>query len=71
MKILLVVFWKKNLIGGNLIFSGHFLMFDWMWSKLTQTTGTIAYLKSQDMIKILKQSAHDFPGKRLCGGHCT
>ena len=46
-------------------------MFDWMWSKLTQTTGTISYLKSQDMIKILKQSVHDFPGKRLCGGHCT
>ena len=31
-------------------------MIDWMWSKLTQTTSTTAYLKSQEMIKILKQS---------------
>ena len=23
------------------------------------------------MIKILKQSGHDFPGKRLCGGYYT
>ena len=27
-------------------------------------------LNSQDMIKILKQSVHDFSGKRLCDGHC-
>ena len=43
-------------------------MFDWVRSKLSQATVTIAYLKSQDMIKILKQSGHNFPGKRLCGG---
>ena len=46
-------------------------MLDWVWSKLSQATVTIADLKSQDMIKILKQSGHDFPGKRLCGGYCT
>ena len=46
-------------------------MLDWVWSKLSQATVTIAYLKSQDMIKILKHSGHDFPGKRLCGGYCT
>ena len=46
-------------------------MFDWEWSKLTQATVTIAFSKSQDMVKILKQSGHDFPGKRLCGGYCT
>ena len=54
MKILLVVFGEKNLICDNLIFSGHFLMFDWVWSKLDKATVTIAYIKSQDMIKILK-----------------
>ena len=64
-------FLKKKLICGYLISSGHFLMFDWLWSKLSQATVTIAYLKSQDMIKILKHSGHDFPGKRLCGGYCT
>ena len=54
MKTLLVVFREKNLICGNLIFPGDFLLFDWVWSKLSQTTVPIAYLKSQDMIKILK-----------------
>ena len=63
-------FWK-NLICSYLIFSGHFLTFDWVWSQLSQATATIEYLKSQDMIKILKQSGHDFPGKRLCGGYYT
>ena len=32
MKTLLLVF-EKSLIWLNLIFSGHFLMFDWAWSK--------------------------------------
>ena len=45
-------------------------MFDWVWSKLSQTTVIIANLKRQDMIIILKQSGDDFPGKRLCGGYC-
>ena len=45
-------------------------MFDWVWSKLSQTTVAIAYLKSQDIIKILKKSGHDFPAERLCGGYC-
>ena len=54
MNILLAFFEKKHLICGNLIFSSHFLMFDWVWSKLSQTTVDIAYLKSKDMIKILK-----------------
>ena len=64
-------FLRKNLIWGNLIFSGHFLMFDWMQSKLSKTTVTFGSLKSQDMIKILKQSGRDFSGKRLCGRYCT
>ena len=59
-KAFLVCFLKKDLIWGNLIFSGHFLMFDWVWSKLSQATVTIGSLKSQDMIKILKQSGHYF-----------
>ena len=70
MKILFV-FLRKDLICGNLIFSGHLLLFDWVQSKLSQATVTIAYLKILDMIKILKQSGHNFPSKRLCGGHCT
>ena len=59
MKTLLLVF-EKSLIWVNLIFSGHFLMFDWVWSKQNQVTITIGSLKSQDMIKILKQSGHYF-----------
>ena len=42
-------------------------MFDWVWSKWSQATVTIRSLKSQDMIKILKQSGRDSSGKRLCG----
>ena len=53
-------FLRKNLIWGNLIFSGHFLMLDWVWSKLSQVTVSIGSLKIQDMIKILKQSGHYF-----------
>ena len=64
-------FLRKNLVWGNLIFSGHFLMFDWMQSKLSKATVTIGSLKCQDMIKILKQSGRDFSGKRLCGRYCT
>ena len=56
------------------------------WSKLSQATVTIGSLNSQDMIffmiatgslnsqdmiKILKQSGHDFSGKRLCDGYCS
>ena len=32
------------------------------------TTGS---LNSQDMIRILKQSRHDFSGKHLCDGYCV
>ena len=46
-----------------MIFLDHFLMFDSMWSKLSQATVTIGCLNSQDMIKILKQSEHDLSGK--------
>ena len=58
----------ENFFSGFLrknLFLSHFLMFDWMWSKLSQAT--IGSLKSQDMVKILKQSGHDFSGKCLCG----
>ena len=76
---------RKNFIWGNLIFLGHFLLFDWAWSKLSQATVTIGSLNSQDMIsfmitagsvnsqdmiRILKQSRHDFSGKHLCDGYC-
>ena len=43
MKIFLVVFFFK-FIWGNLIFLGHFLLFDWAWLKLSQaidTTGSL------------------------------
>ena len=60
-------FLRKNLFWGNLTFSSQFLIFDWVWSKLSQATVTIGSFKGQDMIKILKQSGHDFSGKRLCG----
>ena len=70
MKILLVVFQEKNVIWGSLIFLGHFLLFDWAWSKLSQATVTIGSLNSQDMIRILKQLRHDFSGKHLCDGYC-
>ena len=57
---------RKNLFWGNLTSSSHFLMFDWVWSKLSRATVTTGSLKSQDMIKILKWSGHDFSDKRLC-----
>ena len=84
MIILLVVF-RENIIWVNLIFLGHFLHFDWAWSKLSQVTvnnGSLisqdmisfmiasGSINSQDMIRILKQSRHDFSGKHLCGGCC-
>ena len=31
---------------------------------------TAGSLNSQDMIRILKQSRHDFSGKHLCDGYC-
>ena len=75
---------KKNVIWGNLIFLGHFLLFVLTWSKITPafiatgsfkshgmisfmiTTGSIG---SQEIIRIHKQSRHDFCGKDLCDGH--
>ena len=45
-------------------------MLDWVWSKLNQATVTTGSLKSQDMIKILKQSGYDLSGKRLSGRQC-
>ena len=85
MKVLLVVFLRENLILGNLIFLGHCFMFHWVGSKLSQATVIIGFLNSQDMIsfmittrslnsqdviKILKQSGHNFSGKCLCDGYC-
>ena len=66
-EVIFFSFLRKNLFWGNLIFSSHFLIFDWVWSKSSQATVTIGSLKSQDMIKIFKQSGHDFSGKYLCG----
>ena len=81
-----IVFLIKSFIWGNLILLGHFLLFDWMWSKSSQFTVTIRYLNSlgmiscmittgslssHDMIRILKQLGHDFSVKRLCYGCCV
>ena len=44
---------RKNLIWGNLIFLGHFILFDWAWSKLIQATVTIGSLNSQGMISFM------------------
>ena len=56
-----------------------------MWSKLSKATVSIGSLNNQDkisfmiitgslnnqgMIRILKQSGHDFSGKCLCDGNC-
>ena len=61
------------------------MLLDWAWLKLSQVTVTIGSLKSQctitfiitagslnsqDMIRILKQSRHDFSGKHLYDGYC-
>ena len=69
-----------------MIFFGDFLMFHWVWSKLSQVTITAGFLSSQgkipfiiatgslnsqDIIKILKQSGHDFSSKCLCNGYCA
>ena len=78
-------FSRRKLNWGNLIFLGHFLLFDRVQSKVSQATVTIGSLSSQDMIsfmittgslnsqymiRILKQSRHDFSGKHLCDGYC-
>ena len=67
MKILLVVFREKNswsncarpLLIGSLS-SQDMISF-------TVTTG---FLNIQDMIRILKQGRHGFPGKHLFSGYC-
>ena len=76
---------RKSFIWGNLIFLGHFLLFDWAWLELSQATVTIGSLNSQDlisfmittgswnsqdMIRILKQSRHDVSGEHLCDECC-
>ena len=50
MKILLVVFGEKNLICDNLIFSGHFLMFD---------LGVVKTGQGHCYYCIYKKSGHD------------
>ena len=37
---------------------------------MSQATVAIGSLNSQDMIRILKQSRHDFSGKHLYDGYC-
>ena len=64
---------------GQFDLLGHFLLFDWAWSKLSKATVNIfgslnsqemiffmittGPLNSEDMIRILKQSGYDFSGK--------
>ena len=63
-------FFRKNLVWGNVIFLGYFLLFDRVWLKSSQATVNIGSLNTQDMFRILKRSGHDFSGKRLCDGYC-
>ena len=37
-------FFRKKFIWRNLIFLGHFLLFDWAWLKFSQATVTIGSL---------------------------
>ena len=46
-------FSRKNFIRGKLIYLGHFLLSDWVWSKLSQATVSIGSLNSQDMISFM------------------
>ena len=63
-------FEKKSQLGQFDLFRSFFNV--WLGVvKLCQATVTIGSLKSQDMINMLKQSGHDFPGKHLCSGYCT
>ena len=85
MKILLVVFREKKFIWGYLTFLA-FRPFCAVWLgmvKLGQATvnwilkqDMISFIitteswNSRDMIRIFKQSRHDFSGKNLCDGYC-
>ena len=72
--------WKFYLFCKKKFHLGQFDLFRpfctvWAWSKLSQPTVTIVSsmittgsLNSQDMIRIFKQSRHDFSGKHLCDG---
>ena len=62
---ILLIFFEKKIRLGQFDLLGHFLLCDWA---LSQATVTIESLNSQDMIRILKQSRHDFSGKHLCDG---
>ena len=46
-------FSRKYLIWGNLIFLGHFLLFDWASLKLSQATVAIGSLNNQGMISFM------------------
>ena len=79
-------FSRKKFIWDNLIFLplSHFLLFSWAWSNCARPlligslssqdmisfTVTTGFLNIQDMIRILKQGRHGFPGKHLFGGYC-
>ena len=83
MKVLLVAFFRKKFIWGNLIFLAFRLFFtvwlgmvklsqatvDWMLKKSGHNFFHDYYWK-EDMIRILKQWRHNFLGKYLCGGYC-
>ena len=46
-------FLRKNLFWSNLIFLGHFLLFDWFCSELSQAFVTTESLNIQDMISLM------------------
>ena len=85
MKNLLVVFWEKKIIWGNLIFLA-FRPFFTVWLGMVKLNQVIVnwilkqsghdvfhdyywIFKQSGMIRILKQWRHDFSGKHLCGGY--
>ena len=85
MKILLLFEKKFHLAQFDLFSLEAIFYSDWAWLKLSQVTATIGSLNSedritfmisagslnsQDMIRILKQSRHDFSGKHLYDGYC-
>ena len=70
---------RKNLIWGDLIFLGNFSILHWFvasiepdhWYYYLNSQDMISFLitsgslNSQALIRILKQSGHDFSGKQL------
>ena len=80
MEIFLVVFREKINLGQFDLFSLYAIFYcliehgqiepSLSSQDMTSFMITTGSLNSQDMIRILKQSRHDFSGKHLCDGYC-